>query len=32
MNVPKPSDDDKSLFRVLIPDAPGVEVKVCSAT
>ena len=27
MEIPKPSDDLKALFRSLVPDAPGVEVK-----
>lgn len=27
MQIPKPTDDDKILFRALIPNAPAVEVK-----
>jgi TfoX/Sxy family transcriptional regulator of competence genes len=27
MQVPKPTDEDKELFRSVIPGAPGVEVK-----
>jgi TfoX/Sxy family transcriptional regulator of competence genes len=27
MQIPKPSESDKALFRSVIPDAPGVEVK-----
>lgn len=27
MQIPKPSESDKALFRSVIPDVPGVEVK-----
>lgn len=27
MKIPKPSEADKELFRSLIPDGPGIEVK-----
>ncbi|MFC4242191.1 TfoX/Sxy family protein [Gryllotalpicola reticulitermitis] len=27
MQLPKPSDEIKDLFRSVVPDAPGVEVK-----
>lgn len=27
MEMPKPTDADKELFRSLVPDEPGVEVK-----
>jgi TfoX/Sxy family transcriptional regulator of competence genes len=27
MHIPKPSADDKAMFRALVPEAPGVEVK-----
>ncbi len=27
MKIPKPSEDDKGLFRALVPDDPRVEVK-----
>lgn len=27
MQIPKPSESDKALFRSVIPEAPGVEVK-----
>ena len=27
MEMPKPTDDDKEFFRLLVPEAPGVEVK-----
>jgi TfoX/Sxy family transcriptional regulator of competence genes len=27
MQIPKPTEDDKELFRSVVPDAAGVEVK-----